>query len=130
MNSEDPVADVHPEQTPQPTVASASGYLGYTLLIILLLAYSRAGWYAVETIFLDKFPVIKPYSNFFLVVWFFPILGLLASVVIPSAGGIFGWMVTTAIFASIPLAASFVYIILFGLPPESQEYVYGLFSMA
>jgi hypothetical protein len=128
MNSEDPVADVHPEQTPQPTVSSPSGYLGYTLLIILLLAYSRAGWYATETIFLDKFPVIKPYTNFFLVVWFFPILGLLASVVIPSAGGIFGWMVTTAIFASVPLIGSFFYIILFGLPPESQEYVYGLFS--
>lgn len=134
MSSDDPVADIPPEQTPtqapKPTVGSASSYLGYTLLIILLLAYSRAGWYAIEIILFEKFPMMKPYSNLFLGVWFFPILGLLASVVIPSAGGIFGWILTTFIFACIPLSLSFIYIMLFGLPPQSQEFVYGLFSQA
>jgi hypothetical protein len=131
MNTDDPVADVPPEQvaTPEktPAVSSASGYLGYTLLLILLLVYSRAGWYAMETTVFDNFPIMKPYSSLFLVVWVIPILGLLASIVVPSAGGIAGWAIAAAVFASIPMIISFYYIILFGFPPATQEYVRGIF---
>jgi hypothetical protein len=132
MNTDDPVADVPPEETAdpiqKPTVSSASGYLGYTLVLILLLIYSRAGWYAVETIVFGKFPIMKPYANMFLLVWFIPILGLLASIVVPSAGGMFGWAIATAVFAGIPLFGAFIYIVLFGLPPETYEYVAGFFK--
>ena len=132
MNTDDPVADVPPEETADPvhtpTVSSASGYLGYTLVLILLLIYSRAGWYAVETIVFGKFPIMKPNANMFLLVWFIPILGLLASIVVPSAGGMFGWAIATAVFAGIPLFGAFIYIILFGLPPETYEYVAGFFK--
>ena len=132
MNTDDPVADVPPEETAnpiqKPTVSSASGYLGYTLVLILLLIYSRAGWYAVETIVFSKFPIMKPYANMFLLVWFIPILGLLASIVVPSAGGMFGWAIATAVLAGIPLFGAFIYIVLFGLPPETYEYVAGFFK--
>uniref|UniRef100_A0A6C0CJY3 Uncharacterized protein n=1 Tax=viral metagenome TaxID=1070528 RepID=A0A6C0CJY3_9ZZZZ len=132
MNTDDPVADVPPEQTAdtsqKPTVSSASGYLGYTLLLILLLVYSRAGWYAVETIVFGKFPIMKPYAHLFLVVWFIPILGLLASLVVPSVGGMFAWAIATAVIAGIPMVGAFIYIVLFGLPPETYEYVAGLFT--
>lgn len=134
MNTDDPVADVPPEQTAtpieKPAVSSASGYLGYTLVLILLLMYSRAGWYAVETIIFGKFPIMKPYANLFLVVWFIPILGLLASIVVPSAGGILGWAIATAVFAGIPMCMALVYVVLFGLPPETYEYVSGIFRTA
>lgn len=132
MNTDDPVADVPPEQTAdpihKPTISSASGYLGYTLVLILLLIYSRAGWYAVETIVFGKFPIMKPYANLFLVVWFIPILGLLTSIIVPSAGGMFGWAIATAVFAGIPMFGAFIYIILFGFPPETYEYVAGFFK--
>ena len=131
MNTDDPVADVLPEQvaTPEntPAVSSASGYLGYTLLLVLLLVYSRAGWYAMETTVFDNFPIIKPYSSLFLVVWFIPILGLLASIVVPSVGGIAAWAIATAVFAGVPMVISFYYILLYGFPPATQEYVRGLF---
>ena len=132
MNTDDPVADVPPEQTAdpihKPTISSASGYLGYTLVLILLLIYSRAGWYAVETIVFGKFPIMKPYSSLFLVVWFIPILGLLTSIIVPSAGGMFGWAIATAVFAGIPMFGAFIYIILFGFPHETYEYVAGFFK--
>lgn len=132
MNTDDPVADVPPEQTASPantpTVSSASGYLGYTLLLILLLVFSRGGWYAMETTVFDTFPIIKPYSSLFLLVWFIPILGLLTSIVVPSAGGIAGWAIATAVFAAIPMTISFYYILLFGFPPATQEYVRGIFK--
>jgi hypothetical protein len=132
MNTDDPVADVPPEQTATPVstpaVSSASGYLGYTLLLILLLIYSRAGWYSVETIIFGKFPIMKPYSSLFLVVWFIPILGLLASIVVPSAGGVFGWAIATTVLGGIPLFIGFVYVVLFGLPPETSEFVSGMFK--
>jgi len=134
MNTDDPVADVPPEETASPvqtpSVSSASGYLGYTLLLILLLVYSRAGWYAVETIVFGKFPIMKPYAGLFLTVWFIPILGLLASIVVPSAGGMFGWAIATAVFAGIPMFGAFIYVMLFGLPSETYEYINGLFTTA
>jgi hypothetical protein len=132
MNTDDPIADVPPEESAtainKPSVSSASGYLGYTLLLILLLVYSRAGWYAVETIVFGKFPIMKPYSSLFLVVWFIPILGLLASIIVPSAGGMFGWAIATAVFAAVPMFGGFIYVVLFGLPPETYEYINGLFT--
>ena len=132
MNTDDPVADVPPEQTAdpihKPTISSAGGYLGYTLLLILLLIYSRAGWYAVETVVFGNFPVMKPYSSILLVIWFIPILGLLASVVASSMPAIFGWSIATAVFAAIPMTISFYYIILFGFPTETYEYVLGFSS--
>jgi len=134
MNTDDPVADVPPEETAtavnKPAVSSASGYLGYTLLLILLLIYSRAGWYSVETIVFGRFPIMKDYANIFLVIWFIPILGLLTSIVVPSVGGMFGWAIATAVFAAIPMFAGFIYVVLFGLPPETYEYISGLFTSA
>jgi len=71
-----------------PAVSSASGYLGYTLLLVLLLVYSRAGWYAMETTVFDDFPIMKPYSSLFLVVWFIPILGFSHPLLFRRQGGI------------------------------------------
>lgn len=71
---------------------------------------------------------MKGYSNIFLVIWFIPILGLLTSIVVPSVGGMFGWAIATAVFYAIPMFAGFVYVILFGLPPETYEYISGLFT--
>jgi hypothetical protein len=131
MNTDDPIADVAPEQAPttqQPTVSSASGYLGYTLLLILLLIYSRTGWYVVETIIFESFPIIKPYSTLLITIWFIPILGLLASVIVPSIGGTAIWAAVTGGFAMIPMAAAFYYVIVFGLPADSLEYLPSYFK--
>jgi hypothetical protein len=131
MNTDDPIADVAPEQAPttqQPTVSSASGYLGYTLLLILLLIYSRTAWYVVETIIFESFPIIKPYSSLLLLIWFIPILGLLASVIVPSIGGTAVWAAVTGGFAMAPMAAAFYYVIVFGFPADALEYVPSYFK--
>jgi len=133
MNTDDPIADVPPEQTPttqQPTVSSASGYLGYTLLLILLLIYSRTAWYVVETIIFESFPIIKPYSSLLLTIWFIPILGLLASVVVPSIGGTAVWAIVSAVFAAIPTSAAFFYVLIFGFPPDALAYIPAYFKSA
>jgi hypothetical protein len=131
MNTDDPIADVPPEQTPttqQPTVSSASGYLGYTLLLILLLIYSRTAWYVMENIVFENFPIIKPYSTLLLTIWFIPILGLLASVVVPSMGGTAGWITITTVFAAVPTSAAFFYVLVFGFPPDAMEYIPAYFK--
>jgi hypothetical protein len=131
MNTDDPIADVAPEQaqtTQQPTVSSASGYLGYTLLLILLLIYSRTAWYVVETIIFESFPIIKPYSSLLMTIWFIPILGLLASVIVPSIGGTAVWAAVTGGFAMAPMAAAFYYVIVFGFPADALEYVPSYFK--
>ena len=130
MNTDDPVADVPPEEVhstdPQPVVSTASGFLGYAFLIFFILLLYRMSWYAMETIAFERLPMIKDFSTFILIIWLIPVFGLMASVVNPSMGGTFAWIMTISVILGITWFLSLIYVWMYGVPPQAMALLTGI----
>jgi hypothetical protein len=131
-NTDDPIADVPPDQeateTPGPVVSSANGLLLFAFTNILLIIYYRAAWYALESLVFEKYPAIGSYSTFILIPYLVPLAGMLASVVNSSAGGLTAWTLSTVGIASSIMVFALVYILVFDMPPETIEFAMKLFK--
>lgn len=131
-NTDDPVADVPPDQTPteaaKPVVSSANGLLLFAFTHILIIIYYRAAWFALESLVFEKYPAIGAYSKFILIPFLVPLAGMLASVVNSSAGGLTAWTLSTVGIASSIMVFALVYILVFDMPPETIQLAMNLFK--
>jgi hypothetical protein len=131
-NTDDPVADVPPDQvatdTPGPVVSSANGLLLFAFTHILIIIYYRAAWFALESLVFEKYQAIGAYSTFILIPYLVPLAGMLASVVNASTGGLTAWTLSTVGIASSIMIASLIYIMVFDLPPATIEFAMKLFK--
>ena len=131
-NTDDPVADVPPEQVATedsgPVVNSANGLLLFIFTNVLLLIYYRAAWYALESLLFEKFPAIGAYSSFIMIPFLIPLAGMFASVVNPSAGGLTAWTLSVVGIASSVMIAALIYIMVFDLPPAAIQIAMNLFK--
>jgi hypothetical protein len=131
-NTDDPVADVPPEQvatdTPGPVVSSANGLLLFTFTHILIIIYYRAAWFALESLVFEKYPAIGAYSTFILIPYLVPLAGMLASVVNASTGGLTAWTLSTVGIASSVMGFALIYILVFDMPPETIQFAMKLFK--
>jgi hypothetical protein len=131
-NTDDPIADVPPDQeateTPGPVVSSANGLLLFAFTNILLIIYYRAAWFALESLVFEKYPAIGTYSNFILIPYLVPLAGMFASVVNPSAGGLTAWTLSTVGIASVIMGFALIYILVFDMPPETIAFAMKLFK--
>jgi hypothetical protein len=129
MNTDDPVADVPPEEVysseAQPVVSTASGFLGYALLMFFILLLYRMAWYSVETIVFEALPMIKDFSTFILIIWLIPVFGLMASVVNPSMGGTLAWIIAMSVILGITWFLSLIYVYMNGVPPQAMALLTG-----
>jgi hypothetical protein len=130
-NTDDPVADVPPEQAAvpasAPVVSSANGVLLIMFTHILVIIYYRAAWYALETLVFEKYPAIGQYSTFLLIPYLVPLAGMLASVVSSSPGALTAWTLAVVGVASSIMIASFFYVLVFDLPPSTIAFAMSLF---
>jgi hypothetical protein len=133
-NTDDPVADVPPEQVateePGPVVSSANGLLLFIFTNVLILIYYRAAWYALETLIFENFPAIGAYSTFLLIPFLIPLAGMFASVVNSSAGALTAWTLSVVGIASTIMIGALVYIVVMGMPPAASELAASLFKSA
>ena len=131
-NTDDPIADVPPEQeatdAPGPVVNSANGLLLFAFTHILILIYYRAAWFALESLVFEKYPAIGAYSTFILIPFLVPVAGMLASVVSSSTGGLTAWTLSVVGIASSIMIAALVYIMIFDLPPATIAFAMSLFK--
>jgi hypothetical protein len=131
-NTDDPVADVPPEQVATedsgPVVNSANGLLLFIFTNVLLLIYYRAAWYALESLLFEKYPTIGAYSTFIMIPFLIPLAGMFASIVNPSAGGLTAWTLSIVGIASSVMIAALIYIIIFDLPPAAIQIAMNLFK--
>jgi hypothetical protein len=131
-NTDDPIADVPPEQVATeaagPVVSSANGLLLFIFTNVLLLIYYRAAWYALESLLFEKFPAIGAYSSFIMIPFLIPLAGMFASVVNPSAGGLTAWTLSVVGIASSIMFASLIYIMIFDLSPDTIALAMNLFK--
>ena len=131
-NTDDPVADVPPEQVATeaagPVVNSANGLLLFMFTNVLLLIYYRAAWYALESLLFEKYPAIGAYSSFIMIPFLVPIAGMFASIVNPSAGGLTAWTLSVVGIASSIMIAALIYIMVFDLPPATIQIAMNLFK--
>ena len=131
-NTDDPVADVPPEQVATeasgPVVSSANGLLLFIFTNVLLLIYYRAAWYALESLFFEKFPAIGAYSRFIMIPFLIPLAGMFASVVNSSTGGLTAWTLSVVGIASSIMFASLIYIMIFDLSPDTIALAMNLFK--
>jgi hypothetical protein len=131
-NTDDPVADVPPEQVATeasgPVVNSANGLLLFIFTNVLLLIYYRAAWYALESLLFEKYPAIGAYSSFIMIPFLIPLAGMFASVVNPSAGGLTAWTLSVVGIASSIMIAALIYIMIFDLPPAAIQIAMNLFK--
>ena len=131
-NTDDPVADVPPEQTAVedsgPVVSSANGLLLFIFTNVLILIYYRAAWYALETLIFENFPAIGAYSTFILIPFLIPLAGMFASVVNSSAGGLTAWTLSVVGIASTIMIGAFIYILVMGMPPAASNLAASLFK--
>jgi len=131
-NTDDPVADVPPEQVATeaagPVVSSANGLLLFIFTNVLLLIYYRAAWYALESLLFEKYPAIGAYSSFIMIPFLIPLAGMFASVVNPSAGGLTAWTLSVVGIASSIMIAALIYIMIFDLPPAAIQIAMNLFK--
>jgi hypothetical protein len=131
-NTNDPVADVPPEQVATeeagPVVSSANGLLLFIFTNVLLLIYYRTAWYALETLIFENFPAIGAYSTFILVPFLIPLAGMFASVVNPSAGALTAWTLSVVGIASSIMIGALIYIIVMGMPSAASELAASLFK--
>ena len=131
-NTDDPVADVPPEQVATedsgPVVNSANGLLLFIFTNVLLLIYYRAAWYALESLLFEKYPAIGAYSSFIMIPFLIPLAGMFASVVNPSAGGLTAWTLSVVGIASSVMIAALIYIMIFDLPPAAIQIAMNLFK--
>lgn len=133
-NTDDPIADIPPDQTPVapsgPVVTSTNGILLLMFTHILVLIYYRAAWYGVETLVFEKYPAFGQYSIFFMIPYLVPIAGMIASIVNQSTGGLAAWTMACVIIASILMGLSLIYVIVLDLPPPVIEFAMSLFKSA
>ena len=131
-NTDDPVADVPPEQVATeaagPVVNSANGLLLFIFTNVLLLIYYRAAWYALESLLFEKYPAIGAYSTFIMIPFLIPQAGMFASIVNPSAGGLTAWTLSVVGIASSVMIAALIYIMIFDLSPASIQIAMNLFK--
>lgn len=131
-NTDDPIADVPPEQVATeaagPVVNSANGLLLFMFTHILILIYYRAAWYALESLFFEKFPAIGAYSTFIMIPFLVPVAGMFASVVNSSTGGLTAWTLSVVGIASSIMFASLIYIMIFDLSPDTIALAMNLFK--
>jgi hypothetical protein len=131
-NTDDPVADVPPEQVATedsgPVVNSANGLLLFIFTNVLLLIYYRAAWYALESLLFEKYPAIGAYSTFIMIPFLIPLAGMFASIVNPSAGGLTAWTLSIVGIASSVMIAALIYIMIFDLPPAAIQIAMNLFK--
>jgi hypothetical protein len=131
-NTDDPVADVPPEQVATedsgPVVSSANGLLLFIFTNVLLLIYYRAAWYALESLLFEKYPAIGAYSTFIMIPFLIPLAGMFASIVNPSAGGLTAWTLSIVGIASSVMIAALIYIMIFDLPPAAIQIAMNLFK--
>ena len=131
-NTDDPVADVPPEQVATedsgPVVNSANGLLLFIFTNVLLLLYYRAAWYALESLLFEKYPAIGAYSTFIMIPFLIPLAGMFASIVNPSAGGLTAWTLSIVGIASSVMIAALIYIMIFDLPPAAIQIAMNLFK--
>jgi hypothetical protein len=131
-NTDDPVADVPPEQVATeasgPVVSSANGLLLFIFTNVLLLIYYRAAWYALESLLFEKYPAIGAYSTFIMIPFLIPLAGMFASIVNPSAGGLTAWTLSVVGIASSVMIAALIYIMIFDLPPAAIQIAMNLFK--
>ena len=131
-NTDDPVADIPPEQVATeasgPVVSSANGLLLFIFTNVLLLIYYRAAWYALESLLFEKYPAIGAYSTFIMIPFLIPLAGMFASVVNPSAGGLTAWTLSIVGIASSVMIAALIYIMIFDLPPAAIQIAMNLFK--
>jgi hypothetical protein len=131
-NTDDPVADVPPEQVATeaagPVVSSANGLLLFIFTNVLLLIYYRAAWYALESLLFEKYPAIGAYSTFIMIPFLIPLAGMFASIVNPSAGGMTAWTLSIVGIASSVMIAALIYIMIFDLPPAAIQIAMNLFK--
>ena len=131
-NTDDPVADVPPEQVATedsgPVVNSANGLLLFIFTNVLLLIYYRAAWYALESLLFEKYPAIGAYSSFIMIPFLIPLAGMFASIVNPSAGGLTAWTLSIVGIASSVMIAALIYIMIFDLPPAAIQIAMNLFK--
>ena len=131
-NTDDPVADIPPEQVATeasgPVVSSANGLLLFIFTNVLLLIYYRAAWYALESLLFEKYPAIGAYSTFIMIPFLIPLAGMFASIVNPSAGGLTAWTLSIVGIASSVMIAALIYIMIFDLPPAAIQIAMNLFK--
>ena len=131
-NTDDPVADVPPEQvateTPGPVVSSANGLLLFAFTHILIIIYYRAAWFALESLVFEKYPAIGAYSKFILIPFLVPLAGMFASVVNASTGGLTAWTLSTVGIASSIMGLALIYVLVFDMPPETIQFAMSLFK--
>ena len=131
-NTDDPVADIPPEQVATeasgPVVSSANGLLLFIFTNVLLLIYYRAAWYALESLLFEKYPAIGAYSTFIMIPFLIPLAGMFASIVNPSAGGLTAWTLSIVGIASSVMIAALIYIMIFDLPPAAIHIDMNLFK--
>ena len=131
-NTDDPIADVPPEQVATeaagPVVNSANGLLLFMFTHILILIYYRAAWFALESLFFEKFPAIGAYSTFIMIPFLVPVAGMFASVVNSSTGGLTAWTLSVVGIASSIMFASLIYIMIFDLSPDTIALAMNLFK--
>jgi hypothetical protein len=131
-NTDDPVADVPPEQvateTPGPVVSSANGLLLFAFTHILIIIYYRAAWFALESLVFEKYPAIGAYSKFILIPFLVPLAGMFASVVNASTGGLTAWTLSTVGIASSIMGFALIYVLVFDMPPETIQFAMSLFK--
>lgn len=131
-NTDDPIADVPPEQTATepsgPVVSSANGLLLFMFTHILILIYYRAAWYALESLVFEKYPAIGAYSTFILIPFLVPLAGMFASVVNSSAGALTAWTLSVVGIASAVMISALIYVLVFDLSPESIAFAMSLFK--
>ena len=131
-NTDDPIADVPPDQeateAAKPVVSSANGLLLFAFTHILIIIYYRAAWYALEALVFEKYPAIGAYSKFIMIPFLVPLAGMLASVVNSSAGGLTAWTLSTVGIASCIMVFALVYILVFDMPPETIQLAMNLFK--
>ena len=133
-NTDDPIADVPPEQTATeqagPVVSSANGLLLFMFTNVLILIYYRAAWFALESLVFEKFPAIGAYSTFIMIPFLVPLSGMFASVVNASAGGLTAWTLSVVGIASAIMISALVYVMIFDLPPATIAFAMSLFKSA
>ena len=131
-NTDDPIADVPPEQVATeaagPVVSSANGLLLFIFTNVLLLIYYRAAWYALESLLFEKYPAIGAYSTFIMIPFLIPLAGIFSSIVNPSAGGLTAWTLSIVGIASSVMIAALIYIMIFDLPPAAIQIAMNLFK--
>jgi hypothetical protein len=133
-NTDDPIADVPPEQVatdaPAPVVSSSNGLLLIMFTHILVLIYYRAAWYALESLVFEYFPAIGAYSTFILIPFLVPPVGMIASVLNSSPGALTAWTLSVVGIASTIMLGALVYVIIFDLPPATIAIAVSLFKPA